>query len=448
MGFKDRQDLVDNILEPPDGPRSKRRREPKRRSRTRANVQSASFQTWHTTHHPPPPGGVGPQTIWFDRTVNFFTRFEQVNDIVGNRGGENPVDHVLCTSGCGSRRPFTYVKPSGSPGESGGSHFGPWEAVEFPHIHNKIPVVDQSSLGDQSLRAIQRATELFPTVVLLPNFLWELREWRDLPEVIQRLRKNWEIFDSYQRGLKSVRRYLDWSKRPDVRREFFAWLTGKRIANAFLAKQFGVDPFLQDLKKLFGILKRLDEHIKFLKSKMNKRYRVGHREELSAPAGVFTPTSLGTTTLECEYYRATVNYSFEVSHDIPELDSIRSRIGVMMVALGLNNPATVIWEAIPYSFLIDWFVDVQGLLQNLGNIPFMTGKITVHKVSTSVTQRASVSHYINVYGNSKVFLDRYNMRRYWRWPGLPTTSYVSLKGVLTDNQLLLVAALLRQRLKR
>lgn len=439
LGFDDRNQLVDRIVDDSIGPKQ-RARIVRQRTRTRHDLRNTAFKTWHTQLTPPPAN-----TVYFDRTVNHFTKFEQINDTTGDKGGEHHVDHVICTSAKGSRTAFTYVSPDGT--QSGGSGFGPWEAVEFPHIHGITPIVDIASLGDQTSRALKRATEVFPTVVLLPNFLYEMKDWRNLPEVIERLKKNWLVFNSYQVGKKSLERYRMYLKRPDIKKELLAYITGKRLANGFLAKSFGLDPFLSDCKKLFTIISDLEKRIAFLKKTMGKRYRLGHREDLPVPSGIMNTVSHGTTTLECEYYRATVNFTFEVSHNISDLDSLRSKLGIAMAALGIDKPAAVIWEAVPYSFLVDWFVGVQDILMRLSVNPFLSGEITVHKVSTSVVQRASFGHYINVYGNNKVFLDRYHIRRFWREPGLPSKSYVTLKSELTDNQLLLVAALLRQRLK-
>lgn len=408
-----------------------------------SGVTKASFQTYHTTDlNPPNP----PTTVVFNRTASSFTRYEMMNDVVGNKGGENPVDYVIVQSMRGSRVAFTYSTNDGT--QYGGSGYGPWEEIEFGHIHGKVPVVQFSNLGDQATRAVQHITTLVPTSVLFPNFILELKDWKDLPDVMRRLKTNWELLASFGTAIRprSIRRYLEWFKIPRIRKELIAFITGKKLANAHLMKEFGIDPFISDLRKLFSILDNMDKKILFLKSQIGKRYRAGYREDIPTPAGLNTTTFVGTTTLECEYYRAQFNVSMEVSHDIPELDSLGSRIKVAMAMLGLNNPAAVIWEAIPYSFLVDWFINVQDLVAQFGTLPFLTGKITVHKVSTSVHQRATIAHYIDVYGNKKVLLDRYNLHRFWRNPLLPTLSFLTLKSALTDDQLLLGVALLRQRL--
>lgn len=42
--------------------------------------------------------------------------------------------------------------------------------------------------------------------------------------------------------------------------------------------------------------------------------------------------------------------------------------------MGLANPLTVIWERIPYSFVVDWFMPIGSYLSNIGQIPFMKGR--------------------------------------------------------------------------
>lgn len=42
--------------------------------------------------------------------------------------------------------------------------------------------------------------------------------------------------------------------------------------------------------------------------------------------------------------------------------------------LGLTNPATVLWERLPYSFVVDWFIPIGSYLSLLGQIPYMKGR--------------------------------------------------------------------------
>jgi hypothetical protein len=42
--------------------------------------------------------------------------------------------------------------------------------------------------------------------------------------------------------------------------------------------------------------------------------------------------------------------------------------------LGLVNPAGIIWERIPWSFVFDWFMPIGSYLNLIGQIPFMKGR--------------------------------------------------------------------------
>jgi hypothetical protein len=42
--------------------------------------------------------------------------------------------------------------------------------------------------------------------------------------------------------------------------------------------------------------------------------------------------------------------------------------------LGLTDPASVVWELLPYSFVVDWFVPVGTYLDNLNAIPKLKGR--------------------------------------------------------------------------
>jgi hypothetical protein len=42
--------------------------------------------------------------------------------------------------------------------------------------------------------------------------------------------------------------------------------------------------------------------------------------------------------------------------------------------MGLGNPLTILWERLPWSFVIDWFTPVGTYLSLIGQVPFMKGR--------------------------------------------------------------------------
>lgn len=42
--------------------------------------------------------------------------------------------------------------------------------------------------------------------------------------------------------------------------------------------------------------------------------------------------------------------------------------------MGLANPATILWERLPWSFVVDWFIPIGTYLELIGQVPFMKGR--------------------------------------------------------------------------
>jgi hypothetical protein len=42
--------------------------------------------------------------------------------------------------------------------------------------------------------------------------------------------------------------------------------------------------------------------------------------------------------------------------------------------MGLGNPLTILWERLPWSFVIDWFIPIGTYLSLIGQVPFMKGR--------------------------------------------------------------------------
>lgn len=51
--------------------------------------------------------------------------------------------------------------------------------------------------------------------------------------------------------------------------------------------------------------------------------------------------------------------------------------------MGLANPASILWERIPYSFVLDWFIPVGTYLELIGQVPFLEGRFLRTDFATS-----------------------------------------------------------------
>lgn len=58
--------------------------------------------------------------------------------------------------------------------------------------------------------------------------------------------------------------------------------------------------------------------------------------------------------------------------------------------LGLTDPASVLWEIIPYSFVVDWFVPIGTYLDLLNGIPNLKGRF----LTTTIRRRAGFHDFV------------------------------------------------------
>lgn len=129
---------------------------------------------------------------------------------------------------------------------------------------------------------------------------------------------------------------------------------------------FGWRPFLSDVKETIGQIctfeKRLEKLLNGADRPLMKRFRD-------------QPTSLSQTWEEsltqypaervCFELSGEVKHTsnFHYSYDLPPYgaDELRSR--AWLDALGINPGIDTIWQLLPWSFVVDWFYNVGGLLE-------------------------------------------------------------------------------------
>lgn len=177
-----------------------------------------------------------------------------------------------------------------------------------------------------------------------------------------------------------------------------------RMNNAHLNAAFGIVPFLTDIISIHDELVGLAEKLARLKRSMGKRLQRHYKRVLPVSQGVLADTQWETTQIErswvgqCQYdraglstrpkprfyqrsrwvkrpvYHATMRYSYT----LPEADSKHEEVLAKLDTLGVRLDPSIVWNAIPFSFTVDWVVDVSGFLQKMArdNYPINT---TIHE---------------------------------------------------------------------
>lgn len=110
--------------------------------------------------------------------------------------------------------------------------------------------------------------------------------------------------------------------------------------------------------------------------------------------------------------------------------------------LGLTNPAAVVWEKIPYSFVADWFIPIGTYLDVVSAIPNLTGRfMQTFTYKTETTGRGTTA----TYRGATISCRSINM---WRQvPGsisVPFPQFVPLEKALSIGHLKNALALIHQ----
>jgi hypothetical protein len=219
----------------------------------------------------------------------------------------------------------------------------------------------------------------------------------------------------------------------------------KTVSGGFLAYSFGWKPFMSDLKSLGGLTQSVADRLRYLRETYGKVTRLGY-------TGTWSIGSRDFVYPNNPYYSFKVRKSTQrfvagcyLFHLLERLEGIEGQIRAFSSALGLLNPSAVVWERIPYSFVADWFVRTDGIVNSLKLQPF-AGLWNLRDISHSFLQEIEWEMYVQ--NNDYVELDSPQLvavistRTYVRNPGLPVSASILSTPGLTTGQLALAAALI------
>lgn len=232
----------------------------------------------------------------------------------------------------------------------------------------------------------------------------------------------------------------------------------KSAANIWLEARYGWRQFFNDLVNFSKVHKEVKRHIEYLNQITGSWESCGstHTESKSNWA---TPRNWGSPTYggfwftsECTEAKLTARFTTDIWRD--ETFRKWSYLELLQQRLGTNNILEVLWELIPFSFCVDWFIDIGRLIKykpvfwNSHKLRRMGWSIKRElKMSVDIHSRAYTLHP-NVCPIHVVHVPEQNVyTSYERHPGFPPeSSTVGLFGGLSLTHLADGAALIAQRI--
>lgn len=223
----------------------------------------------------------------------------------------------------------------------------------------------------------------------------------------------------------------------------------KNFSDATLSYQFGVLPLISDIKGIIESLSRLDEHVAWLRKNSGKPVRVEFRKSLKATRPADTPISdQANTFYQYTDFRCTYKAHAIIVYDVSSLSDVGLKARTLSRAFGFDNPLLALWNGLPYSFVVDWILDVSSLFERL-RIPIILPH-TVLDIGQAVRSQMQYNVLFSSrpvsMGNPLSLVQTITKHAYCRVPGL-NTSFSSLDlNNPTIKQWLLGALLSLQKL--
>lgn len=199
-----------------------------------------------------------------------------------------------------------------------------------------------------------------------------LGELRDLPRMLQdtcrRLKDIWQKM----RSLKRNPRFLNY--------KYVFKHGGHELAQDYLSYQFGWAPFVGDLLRCYEVSKTIDRRFSEIRRNNGKLRRRGgrvvHESEtvvlfngpdsgaftpvLPSPMYRTTPHRITTQTISKEYW-----FKGAFRYYIPDIGSLQWENRTRRKLYGLSLNAEVVWNLVPWTWLIDWFGNIGDVISSL-----------------------------------------------------------------------------------
>lgn len=246
----------------------------------------------------------------------------------------------------------------------------------------------------------------------------------------------------------------------------------------FLKYKFGIAPVLQDLKDLCGVWGKFKNRLEFLRDTRGKTYRErkrllkeGSGTEIYLESRQFAyqsypeppppPGQIGFLGYidELDFHRTGYQpLEFQsqwilhgvISNMIGEMDSLVRQADAFGSVLGLRNLPKIAWNATKWTWLVDWFVDTDKILDKFDNTGPFEGKLALNGCYLSGTHRLSgklLAKCQHMESMNTIFPDEYLLRLYTRSGNIEQEDLDSslVQPSLNGDQQAILLALLSQR---
>lgn len=227
----------------------------------------------------------------------------------------------------------------------------------------------------------------------------------------------------------------------------------KNVSDEFLALQFGVKPLINEVYSAFQHLKKesLLRDKLVIRSSTSQSDTSVFKTSASSNAGSIG----GMTILPLEPALHTVKVTRKVTTSyVLEYDVVNGASDLLQ-RFGLQNPAEILWEVMPWSFVVDWFLPVGDWIRSFNNANLVFARGTKVVTITSTYNGTAIWDGHPHTDFAKGWFFKGNVEGYSQEESKtrtlltaePFTHYPEFRNPFSIYHVLETLALLRQRLK-
>jgi len=224
-----------------------------------------------------------------------------------------------------------------------------WSGWSVEALESCLPTFSE---GGESL--VNDLLELKQTFELLTP--WLAFGKRFSRSFFRSIRKDSTVRAAFVRGLRATHKA--------------GFYSAKSLANFHLNIKFGWAPFLSDVERVRSSLKNFQKKLRDLQKNSNIPQRRHYKRylDMSVLPPKVTLYSDAQQSVSRETYwrqRPVYNATVDFVYTLPDMSSVSSKVAGYLDSLGFQLNPRILWDAIPYSFVVDWFFDVGSWLGSL-----------------------------------------------------------------------------------
>jgi hypothetical protein len=164
---------------------------------------------------------------------------------------------------------------------------------------------------------------------------------------------------------------------------------GKSLASNWLELQYGWKPLIQDVKASMDALKRLND----TSSPLVRRVTASAKVKTNSASPILSQFSNPSNRIGTHNVDSFTSVKFVLRYKIDD------RFKAFLAQTGFTNPINLVWEIVPFSFVVDWFIPIGPYLETLSSwdgLVFLDGSKTTFTRGTVFSVVNATETFANI----------------------------------------------------